>query len=147
MGWPFLVAALLASCDWDGTLGPPPGLPHAAAARSCAPDDGPAVDIYLATARIEALAPAVPYVRLTIWQPLAAIRGRTWTLSTGSSEGAAQLVTQTDTFESASAGTVNITAVLPDTTVEGTVSLRFARAGRVRGTFRGTWISRSALCG
>lgn len=142
-----IAMVLLAGCDSDGIHAPPRGLPHAVAARSCAPNDGPAVAIYLTSTAVQTLQPSTPYLRVAVWQPLDGLRGRSWSLASGSSVGAAWFHSTATTFEIATRGSVTVTAVSADNRVEGNMDVTFPRAGRIRGGFKATWIAQTMLCG
>ena len=136
----------LSACGSADLLAPPSGLPHAAASRSCAPTDGPAVAIYLAPTSISALEPAPPYVRLQVWKPVNEIVGK-WSLSPGSADGSAAHFRPAGSIESAARGTVVVLAIGADSTVTGNVDLIFPSIGHVRGGFSARWVSRTFLCG
>jgi hypothetical protein len=142
-----IMVFLLAGCASEGVNAPPPGLPHAAATRSCGPTDGPAVAIYLSAAPVLSLEPSTPYVRVAVWQPLERLTGKSWLLSDGDSDGAAWSYATAEAFEVATRGEVTVTAVSADSSVEGVVDVTFPSAGRVRGGFKARWLSRTLLCG
>ena len=142
-----ITVVLPASCDSDGIHAPPRGLPHAVATRTCAPNDGPAVAIYLTTTAVQTLEPSAPYLRTAVWQPLDGLRGRSWSLASGSTEGAAWFHSTAMTFEIAIRGNVTVTSVSADNRVEGTMDVTFPRSGRIRGGFKATWVAQTMLCG
>jgi ABC-type Fe3+-hydroxamate transport system substrate-binding protein len=138
---------LVAGCNSDDALSPPVGFAHAAATRSCGPADGPAVAIYLAPAAIATLEPATPYIRIDVWKAADALVG-TWSLSATSAHGAASRFQDSlGSIESATGGTVVVSAVGSDSTITGSVDLQFPSSGRVHGAFSARWISRTFLCG
>jgi hypothetical protein len=137
----------LLGCSQNGALAPPEGFPHAVAARSCAPNDGPAAVIYLSDAEVESLEPLPPYIRIVIWQPAGALANRSWSLSASAGEGGAWFHSTTEVHETASSGSVRVSTVSADTSLEGTVDVTFPTAGRIRGGFTARWIARPALCG
>ncbi|MHB1095268.1 MAG: hypothetical protein ACYC3F_03770 [Gemmatimonadaceae bacterium] len=145
-----IVVAMLivAGCNSDEALSPPAGLAHAAATRSCGPADGPAVAIYLAPESIIAtLEPATPYIRIDVWKGADALFG-TWSLSPTSAHGAAaRFQVALGSIESATGGTVVVSAVGRDSTITGSVDLQFPSSGRVHGAFSARWIARTFLCG
>lgn len=144
-----IVAATLvvAGCNSDDALSPPVGFAHAAATRSCGPADGPAVAIYLAPEAIATLEPATPYIRIDVWQAADALVG-TWSLSpTSANAAAARFQVSLGSIESATGGTVVVSAVGRDSTITGSVDLQFPSSGRVHGGFSARWISRTFLCG
>lgn len=134
-------------CSQNGVLAPPDGFPHAVAVRSCAPNDGPAVSIYLSRAEVTTLEPTPPYLRIAIWQPVGTVANRTWSLRIPAGEGSAWFHATTSGHETASSGNVRVTTVSADTTLEGTVDVTFPAAGRIRGGFTAPYIDPPALCG
>jgi len=142
-----IVIVLLAGCDSDGIHAPPRDLSHAVAAHSCAPNDGPAVAIYLTSAAVQSLEPSTPYLRAAVWQPLDGLSGRSWSLASGSTQGAAWFHSTATTFEIAIRGKLTVTSVAPDNRVEGIIDVTFPRSGRIRGAFAATWVARTMLCG
>jgi hypothetical protein len=142
-----LVVLCVACAPADGATEPPAGFPHSAATRSCGPADGPAVTIYLASAPVQSLEPAAPYVGVYVWQPLDRLAGRSWSVAGGESEGSAWFRRSPNDSEVAADGRVTVGSVAPDNTIEGWVDLRFAKAGQLRGTFRARWIPGNPLCG
>lgn len=144
-----IVIVPLLGCSQKGALAPPDGFPHAIAVRSCAPNDGAAVTIYLSQAEVETLEPSPPYLRIAIWQPVGALTNSMWSLRVSEGEGSAWFHATTSGHETASGGTVRVTTVSADTTVEGTVDVTFPTAGRIRGGFTAPYVypPAPALCG
>jgi hypothetical protein len=150
--WACLMGALPAACTSGDIPGPTrslaaSGLAHAAATRACGPADGPAVAIYIASAPVESLEPAAPYVRIYVWQPLDRLAERSWNLAGGEPEGSAWFQSSATDFEVAVRGTVRVNRVAPDGTVEGSADVTFPSTGRVRGGFRAVWVPNAMLCG
>jgi hypothetical protein len=141
---PILVVAL--ACSSDDVPGPTTDL-YAVATAACGPADGPAVGIYLAHAPVESLEPPAPYFRVYIWEWLDRLGGRSWSLGPNEGKGGAWFHPTATDFEIATRGTVTVTAVRPDSTVEGRADLTFPGGTRLSGTFRAGWRSRQMLCG
>jgi hypothetical protein len=133
-----LSIATVISASCDGALAPPRDLVHAAVTRSCAPNDGPAVTIYLSQ---------TPYLQINVWQPLASLGGRPWSVGSGSSEGSATFVAVSANPETATTGTVTVHSVSADNHVEGTVDVIFPKSGRIHGGFQAIWKPQTFLCG
>lgn len=138
--------ALTAACLADAALRSG-DFPHAAATRACGPTDGPAVAIYLATVPIESLAPRPPYIHITVWQSLEHLPGGSWRIAAGGTTAAAWYYSASNDFEVATVGHLMVSAVLPDSSIQGSVDVTFPAAGRVSGALRSRWISRALLCG
>ena len=142
-----MAIASVVSCGSDGIGAPPPGLPHATVTSTCAPNDGPAVTIYLSAAAAGTLEPSTPYLRIAVWQPLNALSGRSWSLASTSAEGAAWYYATAMGFESATRGNVTVTSVSATNRVRGIVDVTFPSAGRIRGGFDAIWMPQTLLCG
>jgi hypothetical protein len=140
-----VVAALLVpACD-SGPAEPPPEFPFALATPECGPADGPAVLISLVGDTLPALPPGGARVRVFLWHGLSEIAGRSWLVGGNSADGVAEYwdgVGETTPL----LGTVTVTGVRADSTVEGQVDLA-AGGFRVRGGFRATWVQRALMCG
>jgi hypothetical protein len=137
---------MVAACSSDDIPGSPAGLPYAAATPTCGPTDGPAVAIYLSPSPVTSLDPAIPYVRIAVWQPLDRLRERTWTLGEGAAT-AGYFTTQNE-FETASSGSVTVTTIDSDSTVRGSAVFTFPTRGTVTGGFRAHWLPvATLLCG
>lgn len=127
------------ACGLDGIPGPPLGFDHAASAQACGPTDGPAVAIYLAGSPVESLDPSPPYLQVAVWQSLHDLAERSWSVAGAEAQGGAWFYSTNDDFELATSGHVVVNAVRSDSTIEGSVTLRFPTAGRVTGSFRAPW--------
>jgi len=142
-----LIVSTSLGCNSDGVLAPPRGLEHAAAGRSCAPTDGPAVTIYLSPSAVSSPYPTPPFVELSLWRSSDELVGR-WSLAASSKHGAASRIGPGGEFlESAGLGSVTVLSVQEDTTIRGNVDIIFASGYRVRGGFTAAWISRTTICG
>ncbi|HET7040164.1 MAG TPA: hypothetical protein VFH97_09760 [Gemmatimonadales bacterium] len=143
-----LMAALALACGSQEAPAPPAGFAHAAAGRNCGPADGPAVSIYLTPQPVDRLDPAPPFVHLYLWRGLWDLAGRTWSLAGNEAEGSAQYCAAAGQCESASSGSIRITAVDADSTIRASVTLRFPGAGEIGGGIVARWISRTMVyCG
>ncbi len=135
---------LVLACGSESIPGPPKGLPYSAAFRTCGPADGPAVGIILASGPIQASSAPTPYVRMMITQPLEQIVDHSWSVDDGMG---ASYVAAPNELESAVSGAVTIRAIGPDSSVLGSVLLRFPTRGQISGGFTARWINISPLCG
>ena len=141
-----IATAVAVGCSSDRVGAPPPGLPYATATPTCAPNDGPAVSIYLTALLEDTLEPSKPYVRIAVWQPLDSLVGRSWVLAPSSEDGSAWYHATAVDFESATNGRLTVTSFSLER-VRGTVDVTFPDAGRIRGAFEATWIPQAELCG
>lgn len=142
-----LLAASSTACAPDDISGVSETLAHAVATPACGPADGPAVAIYLTSAPAEVLEPPAPHVRITVWQPLESLAGRSWNLTDRTLAGGAWYHSTATDFELATSGRVTVNAVSSRKTIRGSVDLVFPKAGRVRREFEALWRSRATLCG
>ena len=142
-----MLFAFVGACSGNGLTAPPPGLRHAVATPFCAPNDGPAVALYLSDAATTSLPPSVPYLRVGVWQPLAALSGETWSVAPDDGEGGAWLHSEPATFEIASGGTVSVRSVTADGDVIGTLDIIFPDRRRIKGDFTAKWIAGRPICG
>jgi hypothetical protein len=141
-----LAVALLAPASDSGPAEPPSEFPFASATPECGPADGPAVTIYLLRDTMPELPPGGARVRLYLWHGLDDLRGRSWAVGGDSQDGFADYRDGTGTMTPLR-GTVTVTRVLADSTVEGEVALVSEGTFSVGGGFRATWIPRTLLCG
>ena len=103
-----MMLAVGAACSNDGGFAPGLGFDHAFVTPACGPADGPAVAFYLASHPVDPQSPAVPYIRIAVWDAPATVAGRTWRLGGSSDTASAVLVRGTGAYdyESATAGEV-----------------------------------------
>lgn len=141
-----VVAGLLVPACAAGPAEPPDGFPFARAMAECGPADGPAVSIRLLRDTMPALPPGGASVRVNVWHGLDELAGGSWTVGGWSPEGVADYW-DGQGATTALAGTVTVTAVLADSTVEGEVDLISAGGLTIRGGFRARWVTRTLMCG
>jgi hypothetical protein len=140
----------LAACGSGSDLAPFPDPPDhfafAYATPSCAPWDGSAVEILLTTMPAGDPEAARPQLRLAVYPRSAELAGTTYRwpddqlMATGARCDA-------DSCQTAPAGEIRLGTVHPDSTLEGTVTLRFGPGDVLTGGFRAAWRSRRMLCG
>lgn len=138
-------ALFVPGCD-AGPAEPPAGFPFASATPECGPADGPAVAIYLSRDTTPALPPGGARVRVYVWHDLDELGAQAWAIGGDSPDGAADYDDGAG-GTTALHGTVAVTAVRADSTVEGEVDLVSDGAFAVRGGFRARWIPRALMCG
>lgn len=147
--FPLIAAALVIGCAADKVTAPPNGYQYAAATFSCGPADGPAIRIYFSPTPTTTTQPSTPYLGVSVWQSVAALSGREWSLASGSADGFAWFQLTAANQEVATSGTLTVTSVSTDNQIEGTVDVTFPSAGHVRSAFKATWIPSppGVLCG
>ena len=144
------IAGALTGCGPSSDPAPvshPPGdFRFAYASPDCAPWDGPAVRILLTTTPSDRPEDQGPQLRLVIYPRDAGIAGRTyhWPAEPEMATGAR---CTGDTCEAASAGEIGLAAIRPDSTLEGTLTLRFGSTEVISRGFRAVWRPRRLFCG
>ena len=136
--WTLIVLAL--GCGAETIPAPPAEFAHAGTWPECGPADGPAVAIYLATDPFVTPVPEGPYVLIYVARSATRLTDRPWALGANQPDGSASSCASADECEVASGGTLTVSAVDADTTIEGSVDLDFPGAGRVTGDFRAEWL-------
>lgn len=139
-----LVATLCAGCA-SGPAEPPTDFPFARATPECGPADGPAVLITLLRDTMPELPPGSPRVRVFLWHPPGDLTGEEWSVGGSSQDGFAEYADGVSTTPLR--GTVTVTAVRADSTIEGEVDLTSTGSLAIRGGFRAVWVTRELLCG
>jgi len=140
-----ILVLLAPACD-SAPAEPPAEFPFALATPECGPADGPAVTISLTQDTMPELPPGSPHVRIYLWRGLDALVGESWTVGGASQDGVAEYWNGTGDRVPLR-GTVRVTAVRADSTVEGDVDLASDGTFAVRGGFRARWVPRTLLCG
>lgn len=133
------IAAITVAC---GPSVPIPEFSHAAAMFRCAPVDQAGTAIVLANHPINPAQPPSPYVQVTIWETVAALAGRSWSMNTDTA--GAWYVVGGDGVVSAVAGSVTVTSVDPAKSVKGAVDLQFPWS--VVTEFNAPWINNGVTC-
>jgi hypothetical protein len=142
--------ALLLGCTSENDLSlpaPPTGLPTAYAMRVCAPADGPAIRLYLASEPSEALPPPAPFVDVAVWQGVSSLGGKRLEWKGASSEGNARRCTAAGACEAATGVVLQFRPIGADTGVTGTMTLTFPDGSIVTGGFNAAWRSSTMMCG
>lgn len=142
-----LLSANTTSCNLNGPVHQPLGdFRHSVSTFQCGPADGPGIAVLLARDSIEGLQPANPYVRVLILRAAADLPGTSWNVGSSFDQAAALYYGGSGNPEPATSGTVQVTRVVPQERVEGTVDLRFP-SRRVTEEFSAPWIEQLVLCG
>jgi hypothetical protein len=140
-----MVAVVVAACD-SNSIAPPFSLANAAATPACVgPLGEPGVAIYLGPAPVQPLAPAPPYVRIYIQQPLERLTDRSWGINSGGAQATAWYHSTAMDWEIAESGMVRVNVVASDSTTKGYVDLAFPSGIRVRTEFTAPWHPRTFL--
>jgi hypothetical protein len=143
-----LLVSGLAACDGSGILAPPPGLPHAVAARSCGAADAPTIAIYLTNKEVESLPLDAPFLRISISGTLQQLAGNSWRMDGEHYDDWAALHRTPTTAEMATSGVVSVFEVTADSAITGDVLLEFVDGSTIKGGFKARWIPQpQSFCG
>ena len=144
VGLSLIVAAALA-CHSDG-VGPVSGFNYATARFQCGPADGPATEIFVSASPLDSQGALVPFVRIYVAVGVDELNGHVWSVS-GSSPAAAWFhPVITGGQVPATEGTLTVTSVSADKSIDGSIDLSFPDAGRIRGEFHAVWVPSGAVC-
>jgi hypothetical protein len=111
---------------------------------ACAPDDGPAVLVTLATAGTE-LQP--PLLQVYVYRTRTDAASRTWSVAPPFTDGQASYCATMASFESATSGSVRLGPTLGAGPLNGSVDVEFPTRGRIRGAFEAVWRDTNTSCG
>jgi hypothetical protein len=145
-----LTAALGLGCGSGSGLtpvpDPPNGYAYAYASPDCAPWDGRAVEIVLTTTPTNTPDSAQSRLRLAIYPREAEIADKSyrWPADPEMATGARCTA---DSCEVAARGEIELRSARPDSSLDGTVVLRFGSNDVVSGGFRAVWRPRRIMCG
>jgi hypothetical protein len=143
-GFSLMVATALA-CHSDG-IGPVAAFNYATAHPQCGPADGPATEIFVSASPLDSQGALVPFVRIYVAVGVEELNGHIWSVS-GSSPAAAWFhPVITGGQVAATGGTLTVTSVGADKSIDGSIDLSFPDAGRIRGEFHAVWIPGGAVC-
>ena len=146
------LAGGLSGCGAHSTppseLGPPAGYGYAVAMADCAPWDALAVTLYLTPTRATSESIAPPFLRVSVYSSPRTVAGRAfeWTGSM-SQVGTASRCQSGSACLSAEAGGIRFDSPRPDSSLAGTVDVRFPDGSATRGSFQAGWRGPPALCG
>jgi len=134
------IVVLTVGCD---LFGPQPRLSHAATTLACGPADEGFTAILLANDPIDSAEPSFPYVRVVFWEPVSALAGRIWDITTDMGPGAWYFTGHK--VQSAISGRVTVTSVDTTNKVDGAVDLQFPSRS-VETEFNAPWLNTGVTC-
>jgi len=114
---------------------------------SCAPWDGPAVEVRLTTEPAHCKPSRGPYVFIAVWRGLPLRSGQTVKFGPGSDAGTASRCVKEGDCQAARSGTVVFDRFEDGTGAAGRYELIFKDGDVVKGTFDATWCSVHSVCG
>jgi hypothetical protein len=129
-------------------LGPPAGYPYAMVVPDCAPWDALALTLYLTPTPTDSEPVPPPFLRVSVYTSPSTVFGRAFQWKESISEiGTASRCLAGSFCLPAQAGRIRFYALQADSTVAGTVDLRFPDGSATRGRFQARWRGAPALCG
>jgi hypothetical protein len=115
--------------------------------RSCAPWDGPAVQIEFYVSPARCGRPQVSNLRIALWRDLPPVAGQKMELGGNSKMGVASYCPQENQCEAAKSGSLVIESYEEGKGASGSYDLVFPKAGRLAGRFRAAWCAVRIRCG
>jgi hypothetical protein len=143
----FAFCVLLGFLNFAETMLAQSTFSHGLVQSSCAPWDGPAIDILLTTKLIQCKQTSEPYINIGIWRGLPIHSGQQVRFGPGSSVGFASRCAKAGVCESAESGTILFEAYQTGSGATGRYELHFKSGKALTGTFRLKWCQNYILCG
>ena len=140
----FVVAVAIA-CSSDPTSPQLRAFVYSAAAGACAPAGGPAVVVFLAPKPVGELNPSPPYVRVFVPVGAGELTAHAWPIGS-STEAGAWFQADSSTSEIATSGSMIVSSVGADGSINGSLDLRFPNAGRITSEFHAKWLASNFYC-
>jgi len=143
---PRISFAIVASMTLTMTCWAQASFSHALIQASCAPWDGPAIDIRLTSEPAQCKNVAGPYIDMGVWRGLPIHAGQVVKLSSSSeNEGFASKCAKSGDCERAQAGTINFDTYQDGSGATGRYELHF-KSGDVSGSFTAKWCEERVIC-
>jgi len=124
-----------------------PSFSYGTMRRSCAPWDGPAVEINLTTEPTQCKRVAEPYISIAIWRGLPIHAGQVVKLGAGSDAGSAARCTREGDCKLAQSTTINFDNYQERSSATGHYELQFKDGEILKGTFEVKWCEERVVCG
>jgi len=122
--------------------------PYSKMSNSCAPWDGPAIDISLSAVPLKCGKGDAAELRVYFWKELPLHEGQVFHLDAKSDWGGASYCIGGDQpCERATAGAIHIERYDREKGAEGTYELVFPKLGKLSGTFHAQWCHERIFCG
>jgi hypothetical protein len=114
---------------------------------SCAPWDGPAVEMRLTTQPAECKRVSEPYISIAIWRGLPIHEGQVVKLGSGSDAGSAARCVKEGDCKLAQSATIVFDKYQTRSDAAGHYELQFKNGETVKGTFAVKWCEERVFCG
>ena len=124
--------------------------PYATVGASCAPWDGPAIELHFSTTPLKCGQGDTIELFVSFWRDLPLHDNQTFTLDAKSNWGGASYCKNGQgqlPCERATSGTIHIERFSPEKSAQGTYDLVFPKLGHVTGSFHAEWCKMRVLCG
>lgn len=122
--------------------------PYATVGASCAPWDGPAIELHVSTAPLKCGQGDIIELAVSFWRDLPLHDNQTFSLDAKSNWGGASYCKGgQQPCERATSGSIHIDSFTEEKTAKGTYELVFPKLGRVSGSFRAEWCKVRVICG
>jgi len=113
---------------------------------SCAPWDGPAIDLRLTTEPAECKRASEPYIDIGIWRGLPIHPGQEAKFGAGSDAGFAALCTKVDNCQRAESGWIEFETFEQGSGSRGRYELHFKDGETMKGSFEAKWCQERVIC-
>ena len=146
---PFRAASILATLvavAWSAVFAQS-SFSHGLIQRSCAPWDGPAIDIRLTTELAQCGQVRGPYINMGVWRGLPIHRGDVVNFGPRSNNGFGSRCSNEGNCERAESGIITFDTYQQGSGATGHYELHFRHAEVVSGTFDVKWCENRIMCG
>jgi hypothetical protein len=113
---------------------------------SCAPWDGPAIDLRLTTEPAECKRASEPYIDIGMWRGLPIHAGQEVKFGAGSDAGFASLCAKVDDCQRAESGWIQFETFEQGTGSRGHYELHFKGVETMKGSFDAKWCQERVIC-
>jgi hypothetical protein len=136
------LTAIAASAKADG-----PNFSHGIMQSSCAPWDGPAVEIRLTREPAQCKRVTEPYVSIAIWRGLPIHAGQVFNLDAGSGAGSVARCAKEGDCKLTQSATVTFDKYQERASAAGHYELQFKDGEILKGSFEVKWCEERVFCG
>lgn len=121
---------------------------HAVASRTCAPWDGPAVQVTLSPKPLACEQVAYPLLTFSVWKPVEEVSGKTFSFPDATGQvGAVVSCPKPDEYRQAKSGWIRFDAIQVGNPIQGEFDVEFEDGRHEHGRFEAEWCDNAALCG
>jgi hypothetical protein len=114
---------------------------------SCAPWDGPAIEVTLTAEPAQCKRPSEPFMAIGVWRGLPIHAGQSVKFGAGSDAGFASRCKKAGDCERAESGTIVFETYQAGSGATGRYELRFKGGETLKGTFDVKWCENRIMCG